>query len=95
MGYLLQFLEESVLFPEVISYHFLAVVKNAPFFSVGTVISGTTQKLFCAQVCVLDAARRRAVEELHNVCCKAVYPLLQIFLYGNKTVCAQVQPVVA
>jgi len=66
------------------------------FFSAGIVIFSlsTTQKRFCAQVCVLGAGGKQAVEELRNVCCRAVYPLLQIFIYGNKAICIQVQLVV-
>lgn len=94
MGYLSYFLEGRVFFHEHILYLFLTVVKDAHFFSVGIVIFSTTQKQFCAQIRVLDTGKKQAVEELHNVCCRAVYPLLQIFIYDNKTICIQVQLVV-
>lgn len=61
------------------------------FFSVGIVIFSSSLKQFCARVCVLDAGEMQTVEELHNVCCRAVYPLLQIFIYDNKAICIQVQ----
>lgn len=54
-----------------------------------------TLKQFCAQVCILDTGKRQTVEKLRDVCCKAVYPLLQILLYDNKAICIQVQPAVA
>lgn len=92
MGYLSYFLKGRVFFHEHILYLFLTVVKDAQFFfSAGIVIFSTTQKQFCAQVCVLDTGKKQTVEELHNVCCRAVYPLLQIFIYDNKAICIQVQ----
>lgn len=80
MGYLSYFLEGRVFFHEHIFCRFLTVVKEAQFVLVGVVIFSAAPQRLCAQGCALGAGEKQTAEEPHNVCCRAVYPLLQIFM---------------